>query len=64
MKIEIDAKELSALANLLTQQNAPVVKVEINAKEFIDKNFLADLTDKVCSQLTQQLEESARIHDA
>lgn len=64
MKIEIDAQELTALIKLLTQQNAPVVKVEINAKEFIDKNFLADLTDKVCSQLTQQLEESARIHDA
>lgn len=64
MKIEIDAQEFIALANLLTQQNAPVMKVEINAKEFIDENFLAILTDKISAQLAQQIEKCARIHNA
>ncbi len=64
MKIEIDAQELTALIKLLTQHDAPVTKIEIGAQEFIDKNFLAVLTDKVCAQMAQQIEESARIHDA
>ena len=64
MKIEIDAQKLTALIKLLTQHDAPVTKIEICTTEFIDEKFLAILTDKVCAQLAQQIEESARIHDA
>ncbi|MBR1645778.1 MAG: hypothetical protein IJ685_03260 [Selenomonadaceae bacterium] len=64
MKIEIDAQELTALIKLLTQHDAHVMNIEFGAQEFIDKNFLADLTDKVSAQLAQQIEECLRIHDA
>lgn len=48
MKIELDAKELVALVELLTQRNTT-------------ENALTELADKVSEQLARQLEEAARL---
>lgn len=50
MKIELDAKELVALVELLTQRNTT-------------ENALTELADKVSEQLAQQISDCLKSRD-